>query len=85
MFSNASCLFGWHLEHEQMYTAMGFMPKNSLLLIDEGSAHLSSRLGSGVAITSFSEMKLNSRKANAQVTQPQLSRVFLPHCVSHCR
>ena len=41
-----------------MYTAMGFMPKNSLLLIDEGSAHLSSRLGSGVAITRFSEMNL---------------------------
>ena len=61
-----------------MYTTMGFKPKNSLLLIDEGSAHPSSSLGSVVAITSFSETKFNSRKANAQVTQPQLSRVFCP-------
>ena len=35
VFSNASCLFGWRLEHEEMYTAMGFMPANSVLLIDE--------------------------------------------------
>ena len=34
VFSNASVLFGWHLEHEEMYTAMGFMPKHSVLLID---------------------------------------------------
>ena len=37
VFSNASCLFGWHLNHEEMYTAMGFMPANSVLLIDESS------------------------------------------------
>ena len=67
VFSNASCLFGWHLEHEEMYTAMGYMPKHSVLLIDEGSAHLSSRLGGGVAITSFGEMNLNSRKQNSEV------------------
>ena len=45
VFSNASCLFGWRLEREQMYTAIGFMPKNSVLLIDESSAALSSRVG----------------------------------------
>ena len=37
VFSNASCLFGWHLDHEEMYTAMGFMPANSVLRIDESS------------------------------------------------
>ena len=67
VFSNASCLFGWHLEHEEMYTAMGFMPKNSVLLIDESSAHLASRVGHGVAISSFSEMNLNTRKQNTVV------------------
>ena len=67
VFSNASCLFGWHLEHEEMYTAMGFMPKNSILLIDESSAHLASRVGHGVAISSFSEMNLNTRKQNTVV------------------
>ena len=45
VFSNASCLFGWRLEHEQMYTAMGFMPKSSVLLIDESSAALAARVG----------------------------------------
>ena len=67
VFSNASCLFGWHLEHEEMYTAMGFMPANAILLIDEGSAALASRVGHGVAVSSFNEMNLNSRKRNCQV------------------
>ena len=67
VFSNASCLFGWHLEHEEMYTAMGFMPKNSVLLIDESSAALASRVGHGVAVSSFAEMNLNTRKQNCVV------------------
>ena len=67
VFSNASCLFGWHLEHEEMYTAMGFMPSNSVLLIDESSAALASRVGHGVAVASFSEMNLNTRKRNCLV------------------
>ena len=67
VFSNASALFGWHLEHEEMYTAMGFMPANSLLLIDESSAALASRVGHGVAVASFSEMNLNTRKRNCKV------------------
>ena len=66
VFSNASCLFGWHLEHEEMYTAMGFMPKNSVLLIDESSAHLASRVGHGVAISSFSEMNLKYEEAEGE-------------------
>ena len=67
VFSNASCLFGWHLEGEEMYTAMGFMPANSILLIDESSAALASRVGHGVAVSSFNEMNLNTRKRNCVV------------------
>ena len=62
VFSNASVLFGWHLEHEEMYTAMGFMPKFSVLLIDESSAALASRVAHGVSISTFAEMNLNTRK-----------------------
>ena len=50
-----------------MYTAMGFMPKNSVLLIDESSAALASRVGHGVAVSSFNEMNLNTRKQNSIV------------------
>ena len=64
VFSNASCLFGWHLEREEMYTALLFVPKNSVLLFDESSAHLSSRVGHGVAVSSFAESNLNTRKKN---------------------
>ena len=68
VFSNASCLFGWHLEREEMYTAMGQMPKNSVLLIDKSPATLTSRIGHGVAVGSFSEMNLrNTRKQNCIV------------------
>ena len=67
VFSNASCLFGWRLRHEEMYTAMGTMPANSVLLIDESSAALASRVGHSVAVTTFTEMNLNSRKRNCVV------------------
>ena len=42
---------------------MGFMPANSLLLIDESSAALASRVGHGVAVSSFNEMNLNTQEA----------------------
>ena len=67
VFSNASCLFGFRLEREQMYTALGSMPKNSVLLIDESSAALASGVGHGVAVSSFGEMNLNIRKQNCIV------------------
>ena len=41
---------------------MGFMPKFSVLLIDEGSAALASRVAHGVSVSTFSEMNLNTRK-----------------------
>ena len=66
-FSNASLLFGWGMGHVELYTAMGFCPKCSVLPIDESAASLSSRLGHGVAISTFNEMSLNTRKQNAQV------------------
>ena len=50
-----------------MYTVMGFMPKNSVLLIDESSAALASRAGHRVAVSSFNEMNLNTRKQNSIV------------------
>ena len=65
VFSNASILFGWHLEGEELYTALGSMPKNAFLLVDEGSAALSGRMGHGVSVATFVEMNLNSRKRNA--------------------
>ena len=65
--SNASCLFGWRLKSQAVYTAMGFLPKNSVLIIDESSAALASRVGHGVAVSSFVEMNLNTRKQNCIV------------------
>ena len=67
VFSNASILFGWHLEAEELYTALGSMPKNACLLVDEGSAALSGRMGHGVSVATFVEMNLNSRKKNVML------------------
>ena len=67
VFSNASLLLGWRLEDEEMFTAMGFMPKFALLVIDEASGALSSRMGGGVVVSTFNEMNLNSRKRGAKV------------------
>ena len=36
-----------------MYTAMGFMPKFSVLLIDESSAALASRVAHGVSVSNL--------------------------------
>lgn len=66
-FSNASLLMGWGLGHVEMYTAMGFMPKFSVLPIDESAASLASRLGHGTAISTFNEMGLNLRKQGTEV------------------
>ncbi len=50
-----------------MYTALGFMPKASVLLIDESSAALASRMGHSIAVTSSTEMNPNVRKQNGIV------------------
>ena len=67
VFSNAATLFGWRLELEEMYTAMGFMPKHSVMIIDEASAALSSRMGPHVAVSAFADHNLNIRKKNIKV------------------
>ena len=64
VFSNASTLFGWRVSRERVYTSMGSVPKCSALIIDEGSAALSSRMAAGVAVDSFYSMGLNIRKQN---------------------
>ena len=62
VFANASVLFGWRLTPVEIYTAMAFTPKGSVIIIDESSAALSSRLGHSVAVTTMSEINLNIRK-----------------------
>ena len=46
----------------EIYTAMAFTPKGSVIIIDESSAALSSRLGHSVAVTTMSEINVNIRK-----------------------
>ena len=58
---------GWRLENEEMYTADGLAPKNAVFLIDESSAHLSSRMANSLAVSTFGEMLLNCPKQNAKV------------------
>ena len=53
VFSNAGLLFGWRLNRETVYTSMGRVPRNSVIVIDESSAALSSRMGAGVSVDTF--------------------------------
>ena len=62
VFHNASALFGWRLTPMEIYTAMAFVPKGSVIIIDESSAALASRLGHSVAVTTMVEIGLNIRK-----------------------
>ena len=61
-FANASALFAWRVEGEDVYTAKGKMPKASVELVDEASAFLASRLGHGLAVETYGEDNLNTRK-----------------------
>ena len=62
LFSNTACVVGWGLGYEELYTAIGFMPKASVLLIDESSASYNARLSIGVGISTATEAMLNTRK-----------------------
>ena len=62
VFANASTLFGWRLGQNELYTSMGRVPKGSVLIVDESSAALASRLGGSTALGTWSEMSLNIRK-----------------------
>ena len=66
-FFNASFLVGWLLHRDKIYTAMGFMPTSSTLAIDESSGALAGVVGHNVAVSSFNQMNLNTRKKNCQV------------------
>ena len=61
VFANASVLFGWWLTPVEIYTAMAFTPKGSVIIVDESSAALSSRLGYSVAVITMFEINLNIR------------------------
>ena len=67
MFADCAALFGWRLGPDEVHTAMGFMPSNAVLLRDEASATMASRLGHGVAVATAGEMNLNTRKKNCKV------------------
>ena len=67
VFSNASLLMGWHLRRDRLYTSMGFMPTCAVLIVDEASAALASRMGHSVAVSTFVEMNLNIRVRNCIV------------------
>ena len=62
LFSNAAYLIGWELPYEKLYTAIGVLPKASILMIDEASASFNSRLSVGVGISTMAESILNTRK-----------------------
>ena len=50
-----------------MDAALGLMPKHAVLLIDESSAALSSRMGAGVAASSCGEMTTTAGSGTAKV------------------
>ena len=66
-FMNASGLIGWRLDGPQMYTAIGFMPKHSIIAIDESSVHLPNLLTNAVAVDSWVGMTLNTRKQDCLI------------------
>ena len=81
VFSNTSCLFGWRLGLEELYTAMGRIPKNSVLLVDESSASLSGSMGAGVAVQMWGEFGLNLRKQNCVVVYMTAKDHMVAHSV----
>ena len=62
-----ACLIGWRLDYEEMDAALGRMAKHAVLLIDESSAALSSRMGAGVAASSCGEMTTTAGSGTAKV------------------
>lgn len=81
VFSNTSCLFGWRMGLEELYTAMGRIPKNSVLLVDETSAALSGSMGAGVAVQMWGEFGLNIRKQNGLVIYMTAKDHMVAHSV----
>jgi len=70
LFSNAGVLVGWELEREELYTAMPLMPAGSTFVVDESSSYLSGRMAMTVAVNSFEQSNLNTRKKDCEVIYP---------------
>ena len=62
-----ACLIGWRLDYEEMDAALGLTPKHAVLLIDESSAALSSRMGAGVAASSLGRWTTTASSGTAKV------------------
>ena len=67
VFSNGPTLFGWRLEGNALFTSMGRLPYNAVLLIDEGHAALAGRLSMSTAVGTFMVLSANIRKLNCQM------------------
>ena len=66
VFSNGPTLFGWRLEGEDIFTALARVPKNSVVIIDEGHAALQGRLVNSTAVSTFVTLTANARKRNCK-------------------
>ena len=67
VFSNCGLLFGWRLEGNQLFTAMGRLPYSATLLIDEGHAALAGRLAMSTAVGTFQILSANIRKLGIEM------------------
>ena len=64
VFSNAGLLFGWRVSRTGIYTMLSRSPRCAVIVVDESSAALSSRMSAGVSVDSFVQNNLNVRKLN---------------------
>ena len=60
-------LFGFKLGGDEVFTAMGMMPYNSQLVVDEAHSWLASRLSGATSVSMFLEVSANIRKSNVRL------------------
>ena len=65
-FDNGPGLVGWHLEGDEIFTAMARIPPCSVLLFDEAHTSLPGRLGGSTAVSVCQALGANIRKINCQ-------------------
>ena len=65
-FENGPGLVGWHLQGDEIFTAMGRIPPCSVLLFDEAHTALPGRLGGSTAVAACQALGANIRKVNCQ-------------------
>ena len=63
VFSNVSCLFGWHFASKELYNVMAVIPLNAVVLVDVAAVQ---RLG-GVAALSLSELTIHARRRSCTI------------------